>query len=70
MPLTSTWEMGERVEIDTTLTIPDDLPPGDYRLLAAIYTPLGNYPRVPVTLQDGATATEGLSDPIRIGGGQ
>jgi hypothetical protein len=66
MPLTSGWQPGERVEINTTLAIPANVVPGDYRLLAALYTPLGDFPRVPVTLPEGSTATEGYSQPFTI----
>jgi len=66
MPLTSTWQSGDSVSIETSLTIPTDLAAGEYRLLAAIYTPLGDYLRVPVTLSGDTTATEGFSQPFRV----
>jgi hypothetical protein len=66
MPLTGGWKPGQQVEITTSLTLPDDLAAGEYRVLAALYTPLGTYPRVPVMRSDGTSATEGLSSPITV----
>ena len=36
---TSSWAVGETVEDRHGLSLPDDLPPGDYTLIAGLYTP-------------------------------
>ena len=36
---TFTWQPGEVIRDNYGLLLPDDLPPGDYRLIAGLYLP-------------------------------
>ncbi len=45
---TATWRVGETMRDTTELTLPPELPPGAYRLLAGLYLP-DTFERLPVT---------------------
>jgi len=62
------WPVGATVAQPVGIRIPRDAPPGEYRVLVALYegdTP-GN-PRLPLALPDGAIATEAYLGPPTIG---
>jgi hypothetical protein len=65
-PPTSAWQPGDRVTLQFDLHLPPDLPPGEYRLLTALYSWQPSYPRIPVTLPDGSRATEALAGPVMV----
>ena len=62
------WPIGATVAQPVGIRIPRDAPPGEYRVLIALYegdTP-GN-PRLPLALPDGTVVTEAYLGPLTIG---
>ena len=59
---TSTWTPGERIEDRYGLLLPEDLPPGRYRVIAGLYDPASGE-RQPVSVGPGAAVELG---PIRV----
>ncbi|MFW6075773.1 MAG: hypothetical protein ACOC9Y_09265, partial [Chloroflexota bacterium] len=64
---TSSWHSGARIVTNLSLAIPDDLEPGDYRILIALYDAADpDLPRATLLLPDGSTATEHWIEDIQI----
>ncbi len=65
---TARWPLGATVAQPVGLAIPHDAPPGEYRVLIALYagdTP-GN-PRLPLAVPDGTVGTAAYFGPLKIG---
>ena len=57
---TAAWRAGDRIEAEFPITLPSDLPPGEYTLWTGLYeTASGGAVRLPVTQTGGAEAGDG-----------
>jgi hypothetical protein len=66
MPETSALAPDHVVDITFSLSIPANLPPGDYQILAALYAPQGDFPRQTILLLDGTVAQEMIVGGVSI----
>lgn len=66
MPPTSAWRPGEPVTLSFAIWIDPAFSPGEYQLLAALYATQPGFPRVPLQLDDGSTATEVMRSGVNI----
>jgi hypothetical protein len=62
---TSQWARDEVIVDERTVPIPDDLPPGDYRLVVGLYR-ADTGERLPVLAPTGVVMNDGLVLPIAI----
>lgn len=64
----SSWPLGAGVAQPVGVRIPHNAPPGEYRVLVALYDDgAPGKPRLPLTLPDGTVATEVYLGPLTIG---
>lgn len=67
MPPTSTWRVGDLVKVGFDLQLDPALPPGEYKLLTAMYAYQPGYPRLTIALPDGSVADAAVVTRLSIG---